>query len=228
MRYLGELIFYYISLVAMVIAWFASDAIPNPFSIFIDEPWLRMLTLAGVAVAGVILRAIFRGVLGAFGILVAIGAGVGAVASLLYGISEAVSYADPEGFFAWVGLFFGCAILVSVTAAITGAGLRGVFSGIFRLDFVSCLIYAMIAWTGFLGLGETLMGIMDCSVGLFIFVLICGIPSGITGAASDNGGFLDENGQLHFASHSMGRNRVMTTDGKVFRKMPGGWTDRHM
>ncbi len=227
--YVGEVVFYYISLAAMTIAWLSADLLANPFAIFWDEPWIRMFVLLGVAVVGLLI-VIFTGRLfKVFGFMLGLGALLGAAGSLIAGICEEISMAYPTGFWEWIGLFFGCVILLSVFAGILGAGLKGVFKCLIRLDFFSALIYGMILWTGFFGIGEGMVSMMDCSVGLAILVAICSFTTGAaTVGATGGDSFLDENGQLHFVSHEMGRDRVMTTDGEVFRKNPGGWTNRHM
>ena len=84
----------------------------------------------------------------------------------------------------------------------------------------------MIGWTGFFGVGESIMAMVDCSVGLFVLVLIAGVPAGYSGGAAYSAeSFLDQNGQLHFVSSHLGNGRVLTTEGKKLRKMPGGFTE---
>ena len=227
--YLGEVVFYYISLSAMAISWLSADLIANPFAIFWDAPWTRMFVLLGVAVVGLLILIFAGRLFKIFGFMLGLGALLGAGGSLIAGVCEEISNAYPTGFWEWVGLFFGCVLLLSVFAGILGAGLKGVFKCIMRLDFFSTLIYGMILWTGFFGIGEGIVSMMDCSVGLAILVIICSFTVGAaTVGVADCNSFLDENGQLHFVSHGMGRDRVMTTDGEVFRKNPGGFTNRHM
>ena len=228
--YFGELIFYYISLAVMLVLWLANDPIYNPFSLDIIEPWVRLLIMLGVTGIGFVLLTFCSNVLlKIFGFMMGLGAVFGAGVSLIHVITEAIADAMPDGFFGWIGLFMACVLLITVFGSVFVGGLKGAFSCVVRLDFFSALIYLMILWPGFFGVGESLVAMMDCSVGLFVCVLIAGVPSGVAGGSSiGGGGFVDENGQLHFASHSMGRDRVMTTDGDVFRKMPGGWTKRHM
>ena len=208
LSYLDEVIFYYISLMVMTVPWLSAGLISNPLTIPCDQHWTRMFILLGVAVVGLLFLIYTRRFFKIFGFMLGFGSLLGAGGSLIGGICEAISCASPDGFFGWVGLFFGSVILISIFGMILGAGLKGVFTRLIRLDFLNTLIYGMILWTGLYGLSEWFLAMAECSTVFLIFVIICGIPSGAASTTSSRGdSFIDENGELHFASHSIGRDR---------------------
>ena len=228
--YLGEVIFYYVAIALMLVLWLANEPIGNPFSLYLIEPWVRILIMVAIGLLGFLMLTFSsNALLKILGFMSGFGAAFGAGVSLIHVVAGAIADALPNGFFGWVGLFVACSLLIALYGSVLVAGLKSAFFCIIRLDFFSALIYIMILWSGFYGVGEMIVAMTDCSVGLLVLVLIAGIPSGYAGGTSmSTGGFLDENGQLHFVSHSMGRNRVATTDGEILTKTPGGFTKRHM
>ena len=208
LSYLNEVIFYYISLMAMTVPWLSSGLIDTPLTIPCEQHWTRMFILLGVTVVGLLILIYTRRVFKIFGFMLGFGALLGAGGSLIGGVCEAISCASPDGFFGWAGLFIGSVIFTTIFASILGVGLKGVITSLIRLDFFNILIYGMILLTGYSGLTEWFLAMAECSTVFLIFVIICGIPSGAASTTSSSGdGFIDENGQLHFASHSIGRDR---------------------
>lgn len=226
LNYLGQVILYFVSVSLMVILWLSNEPIGNMFSLYIIEPWVRILIMLGVAALGYISFKLFDGALKVLGFMAALGAVFGAGVSLIHVGVYAISHANPNGFWGWAGLFVVCSILLALFGSVFFAGLKGAYRSVMQLDFFSTIIYLMIGWTGFFGVGESIMAMVDCSVGLFVLVLIAGVPAGYSGGAAYSAeSFLDQNGQLHFVSSHLGNGRVLTTEGKKLRKMPGGFTE---
>ena len=229
--YVGQVIYYYICIAVMFAAWLSSSIYPTPIGIYYEDPWPRLPIMLAMTAVAVIILIFSKGFFRLFGLMFTVGAGLGSMVTLAEGIAEWISDAYPSGFFEWVGLFFVCAILVAIISGILGAGFTSSLRSLFKLDFYSTIVNGMICWSAFFALGTTLMAIMDCSMALFIITLVAGIPSGVAGGSAGGDGlssFIDEYGQTHYTSHSMGRDRVYSTDGNIFRRTSGGWTNRHM
>ncbi len=230
--YIGDLIFFYICLAVLFAAWLSSSIYPTPIGIFFENPWPRLPIMILMAAAGIGIIAISRGRVKVLGLMLFVGAALGTMVTLAEGVAEWITTAHPSGWVGWIGLFFVCTILVALNGGVLSAGFMSTLNSLVRFDFCSTIVNGMICWSAFFAIGQTLMAIMDCSMALFIITLVAGIPSGLVAGGNAGGdqvsSFMDEYGQTHYVSHGMGRDRVYTTDGNVYRKMPGGWTNRHM
>lgn len=228
-----DFIVYTIGIGSMLAIWLSNDFVGvAPFYILEDEHWLRLLVMLGIALAGLLLSKLLqRTIVAPLTFLIMIGALIGGAASFLLGASEFFEdlIIDCSGFWGWVGMFFLCVITFSVLGGFVGSSLRGLFKSLFTFDFFSAIIHFMIGVTAIVGFGEVVLVLMERATALF---LISGLAFiGTTGGAAKSGSidsFVDENGQLRYVSHSMGSDRYATTDGDIFRKTPGGFTNRHM
>ena len=61
LNYLGQVILYFVSVSLMVILWLSNEPIGNMFSLYIIEPWVRILIMLGVAALGYVSVKLFDG-----------------------------------------------------------------------------------------------------------------------------------------------------------------------
>lgn len=167
------------------------------FGVTATDLWWRLLICVGMVVGFAAIYYFLDYVeTKLISLLAMAGVGIGCIATLFRGFGGWVEHLTPHGFFQWVGIFIACMVLVSLLGLACSIFLKMAYKHLLHFELfyviISLLFGVAITHGGIAVLG----GAMECSVALFVAVIIAALAGLIAGFSINvkNSRIANENG----------------------------------
>lgn len=181
--------------VAMLGAWFVAMG----FGVEASNLWWLLLICVGMV-------ALFAGIYyflhyletKLISLLAMVGVGIGSITTLFRAFGGWVENLVPHGFFQWAGIFLACLVLAALLGMACSIFLKLAYRHLLRFELFYVVVSLLIGTAIFYGAMAVLNGAMQCSVALFVVVILAVLAGFIAGFGVDVRGsaLVGENGEV--------------------------------